>query len=93
MTGYVVHYRTGSSVETESSSSTTAEITGLTNGATYTISVEATSLHLSGESEEMAITLRMFKLHVYCTCMNELVLYNMVSFWYSNISARVTHDC
>ena len=58
--GYVVYYRTGSSPGTESSSSTTADITGLTNGATYTISVEATSQHLSGESEEMTITLREF---------------------------------
>ena len=58
VTGYVVHYRTGSSVGTLSSSSTTTDITGLTNGLTYTISVEATSLHLSGESGEMMITLR-----------------------------------
>ena len=59
MTGYVVHYRTSSSVgtNTESSSSTSTDITDLTSGATYTISVEATSQHLSGESEEMAISL------------------------------------
>ena len=65
MTGYIVHYRTGNTVGTESSSSTTADITGLTNGLTYTISVEATSQHLSGESGEMMITPGMFKLHVY----------------------------
>ena len=58
MTDYVVHYRTGSSVRSQPSSSTTTEITGLTNGATYTILVEATSQHLSGESGEMTITLR-----------------------------------
>ena len=60
VTGYVVHYRTGSSVEskTEPSSSTSTDITDLTSGATYTISVEATSQHLSGKSEEMMITLR-----------------------------------
>ena len=57
MTGYVVHYRTDSSVGSEPSSSTSTDITGLTSGATYTISVEATSQHLSGESEKMNITL------------------------------------
>ena len=57
VTGYVVHYRTGSSVENQPSSSTSTNITDLTSGATYTISVEATSQHLSGESEEMTITL------------------------------------
>ena len=62
MTGYVVHYRTGTSVRTEVEhvSSTSTDITGLTNGATYTISVEATSQQLSGESEEMTITLSEF---------------------------------
>ena len=57
MTGYVVHYRSDSSVGTKSSSSTSTNITGLTSGATYTVSVEATSQHLSGESEEMSIEL------------------------------------
>ena len=67
MTGYIVHYSNGGPdmMRTVSPSSTTTDIPGLTNGATYTISVEATSQHLSGESEEMIITLRMFKLHVY----------------------------
>ena len=59
LTGYIVHYRTGSSVRTRSvsSSSTSTFLTGLTSGATYTISVEATSQHLSGESGVMTITL------------------------------------
>ena len=59
VTGYVVHYIGSGSVgtETEPSSSTSTDITGLTSGATYTISVEATSQHLSGESKEMTITL------------------------------------
>ena len=59
MTGYVVHYRTGISVGTkaESSSSTSTDITGLTSGAIYFISVEAISQHFSGESEEMTISL------------------------------------
>ena len=59
MLGYVVHYRTGHSVgtEVEHASSTSYDITDLTIDATYTISVEATSQQLSGESEEMTITL------------------------------------
>ena len=63
---YIVHYNDGGPdmMRTVSSSSTSYDITGLTNGATYTISVEATSQQLSGESEEMTITLRMFELHV-----------------------------
>ena len=59
MTGYVVHYIGGGSVGTETvpPSSTSTDITGLTSGPTYAISVEATSQHLSGESEEMSISL------------------------------------
>ena len=60
VTGYVVHYRGSGSVGmmTEPSSSTSTDITGLTSGAPYAISVEATSQHLSGESGVMIITLR-----------------------------------
>ena len=59
VTGYVVHYRNTTFVRTKSVSQ---DVTGtfllsLTHGATYTISVEAISQHLSGESEEMNITL------------------------------------
>ena len=59
MTGYVVHYVGGGSFRMRPvpPSSTSTDITDLTSGATYTISVEATSKHLSGESEEMTITL------------------------------------
>ena len=60
MTGYTIHYSDGSteigSISVGSSSSS-ADITSITNGHTYSISVEATSEHLSGESETMAITL------------------------------------
>ena len=53
MTGYTVHYSGGGdtgSVNVESSA-TTVTITGLMNdGRTYTITVEAKSVHLSGES-------------------------------------------
>ena len=59
MTSYVVHYIGGGSFLTNDKppSSTSTDIIGLTNGFTYTISVEATSQHLSGESERMTITL------------------------------------
>ena len=59
VTGYVVHYRTATSIKIKYAVNTSIFIllTGLTSGATYTISVEATSQHLSGESEEMTISL------------------------------------
>ena len=61
VTGYIVHYaRDDGRVGTVSvgSSTTSIEITGLTSDRTYTISVEATAADgLSGESEEMIITL------------------------------------
>ena len=60
MTGYIIHYTGGSGstgTVTASASSTSVDITGLTDGDTYTISVEANSVHMSGESETMTITL------------------------------------
>ena len=53
MTGYVVHYSDGDTdrIESVPASSTSSLITGLTINITYTISVEATSEHLSGKSE------------------------------------------
>ena len=59
VTGYVVHYIGSGSdgTKTVSPSFTSTDITGLTSGHTYTISVEATSQHLSGESEEVTISL------------------------------------
>ena len=59
VTGYVVQYIGGGSfrMRTVPSSSTSVDITDLTNGYTYAISVEATSQHLSGESERMTISL------------------------------------
>ena len=66
--GYVVHYRTSSSIRTEIevlASSTSTVITHLTSGAIYTISVEATSEHLSGESEEITLSLCMFHLCIF----------------------------
>ena len=60
MTGYTVHYSSNgvtNSVPGLPSSATSHEITGLTNGRTYSISVEATSEQLSGESATQPITL------------------------------------
>ena len=53
MTGYVVHYRYGLTNMTQSvpPSSTSANIGDLQMGTLYTFSVEATSEHLSGESD------------------------------------------
>ena len=58
MTGYIIHYACNSDSDPQSvavpSSSTAADITGLNNdGCTYTISVEAQSEQLSGESATM----------------------------------------
>ena len=59
VTGYTIHYSDGSSDSFMSvgASSTSACITGLTDGHTYSISVEATSEQLSGESATRDITL------------------------------------
>ena len=53
MTGYVVYYsdRDTDRIESVPASSTSSLITGLTINITYNFSVEATSEHLSGESE------------------------------------------
>ena len=60
MIEYIIHY-TGSNNNVGNvaagAGSTKADITGLTDGKTYNISVEATSLQLSGESEKMTIIL------------------------------------
>ena len=58
MTGYVVHYFDGTINRSKKviAFTTRYNITNLTNGSTYTISVEATSKHLSGESDNMSIT-------------------------------------
>ena len=59
MTGYIVHYACNNDSDPQSvavpSSSTAADITDLYNGCTYTISVEAQSEHLSGESATVDI--------------------------------------
>ena len=57
VTGYVVHYSDGDTdrIESVPASSTSSHITGLTNCITYTFSVEATSEHLSGESENVIV--------------------------------------
>ena len=66
MTGYVVHYSSNgvtNSISGLPSTSTSHDITGLTNGGTYSISVEAISEHLYGESENETITLCEFPLN------------------------------
>ena len=58
LTGYVVHYSSNGATYSISglpSSAASHDITGLTGGRTYTISVEATSEHLSGNSNPMTI--------------------------------------
>ena len=58
VTGYSVHYSSNSvtnSISGLPSSATSHEITDLTNCGSYSISVEATSEQLSGESENMTV--------------------------------------
>ena len=61
MTGYTVHYTRDDGraerIPGLPPSTTSTDITGLTSGRTYTISVEAVANGLSGESEERTITL------------------------------------
>ena len=66
VTGYVVHYSDGDTdrIESVPASSTSSLITGLTNCITYTFLVEATSEHLSGESENVIIECGMYKVIV-----------------------------
>ena len=61
VTSYIIRYNDGGSdtIRVLSSFVTSYDIEDLTIGTTYTISVEATSIQLSGESE-MTITLSMF---------------------------------
>ena len=70
---YSVHYNDGGPdmIRTVSSPITSTDITGLTSGATYTITVEATSQHLSGESEDMTMTLRELLSHMYIVNMTQ----------------------
>ena len=58
VTGYTVHYSSNgvtNSVSGLPSSTTSRQITGLTNCGIYSISVEATTEQLSGESEIMTV--------------------------------------
>ena len=60
MTGYTVHYSGGGDTGSVNvgSSTTTTTITGRINdGRTYTITVEARSMNLSGESTTTPVTL------------------------------------
>ena len=82
MTGYVVHYSSNgvtNSLSGLSSSATSYEITGLTNGRIYTVSVEATSEQLSGESEPMIIVLCKFPVNI-----NNFSEQSFVNIYYNN---------
>ena len=60
VTGYVVHYSHGDSNimnQTVAASSTSSNITNLDRNTSYQFSVEATSEHLSGESNNCTISL------------------------------------
>ena len=60
VTGYVVHYSHGDNNimnQTVAASSTRSNITNLDRNTFYQFSVEATSEHLSGESNSCSITL------------------------------------
>ena len=82
MTGYRVHYSDGSTDRSMAASSTSADITGLVNdGRTYSISVEAASEHLSGESETMNITLREFTMNNTCKNYNSNPSHSNCSRW------------
>ena len=83
MTGYLVHYKTGTSIMTKPASqgSTSTYLLSLTRGATYTISVEAISQHLSGESDEMNITLQL----------GEIQQYNYIYIYYNRVTPAFTH--
>ena len=69
MTGYIIHYTDSSGsagTEAAGAGSTSTDITvSSTPGETYTISVEASSYHLSGESETMTITLGRYHYYDY----------------------------
>ena len=83
MTGYVVHYSDGDTDRTESvaASSTSYDMTDLTSGLTYTISVEATSEHLSGASDNRTITL------------GEKIAHTIYTFSLHRYSARNSSRC
>ena len=75
MTGYTVHYSDGSTDRSMAASSTSTDITGLVNdGRTYSISVEAASEQLSGESDPMTITLREFSMNNTCNSYKQYFL-------------------
>ena len=59
VTGYVVHYSDGvdNINQTVAASSTSPNITNLDRNTSYQFSVEATSEHLSGESNNCTISL------------------------------------
>ena len=73
VTVYVVHYSHGDDNMTEDVPATSSSyiITNLTSCYSYTISVEATSEHVSGISERFTLIAGMYTVmqHKLCTCL------------------------
>ena len=71
-TGYRIDYaRTGGSsvsVDVNGGGTSERELTGLQNGAIYTISIVATSQHLPSQSVEVTVRLGMLSCCTCCTC-------------------------
>ena len=76
VTEYIIHYTTTDSSDSAdmitgiSAGSTSTDITGLTGGDSYTISVEARSGHLSGESGKRTITLGKSQFMIIPSCIS-----------------------
>ena len=56
MVGYTIHYTDNDDTESTNADTISVDISGLSDYVLYTITVEARSDHLSGESEPMNIT-------------------------------------
>ena len=84
VTGYVVHYSHGVDNMTENApvSSTNLSVSDLCSGFIYIFSVEATSVHLSGESPASTIAVGEEIIYICCkiivllSCLIIVVLYN-----------------
>ena len=90
MTGYLVHYSGGGDVGSvsRSASETTADLENLKNdGRTYTISVEAQSSQISGESATKGVNL----CELSTVFMYKLVL--TMHMLYSNVSGAYMCSC
>ena len=93
--GYIVHYTGGDDVGSVavSSSSTSTDISGLTNdGRIYIITVEALSEHVSGESDAAHVVLCTFTLYNYSVL--KTIFRSMVELELSKIgNGKCAHKC